>query len=474
MTRKESFRKIGIIFSFILVSFSIGTLSIFFFFRLELIGDKEIKISYRDSYLEQGAKASLFGIDLSDKIKIDGKVNNGVVGDYDITYSYQLAFLSFNEVRTVHVKDLEKPVLTLKGNSVVHICPLLEYQEDGYDAYDEVDGDLTSKVERIEGVSSIKYKVFDSSGNSIVVEREIKKGDSSIPSIKLSGGGKVYLKKGDKYHEAGYSASDNCDGDLTSKVKVSGSVNSANLGTYHITYSVEDSSGNKAEVKREVVVIEETSKDDAIVGSIYLTFDDGPSNSGSTAKILDVLKQEGVHATFFVTGSGSDSLIKRMNDEGHVVALHTYTHQYQNIYASVNNYFADLERIRTRVKNITGKDVKIIRFPGGSNNTVSNKYSSGIMATLRNEVVIRGYSYFDWNVDASDAYNCAKSSVSNKKKCVYNNVTKNLSKKRSNIVLMHDVKSYTANALSDIIKYAKNRNYTFHVLTEETNPVRFK
>jgi peptidoglycan/xylan/chitin deacetylase (PgdA/CDA1 family) len=95
------------------------------------------------------------------------------------------------------------------------------------------------------------------------------------------------------------------------------------------------------------------------------------------------------------------------------------------------------------------------------------------MPTLRSEVVSRGYNYFDWNVDANDAGTCAKKGVTDRKKCVYDNVTKHLSKKRRNIVLMHDIKSYTADALEDIIKYAKANNYSFEVLTYETKPVRF-
>ena len=196
-----------------------------------------------------------------------------------------------------------------------------------------------------------------------------------------------------------------------------------------------------------------------------MTFDDGP-NEGTTNVILDVLKSEGVKATFFVTCNGPDYLIKRIYDEGHTVALHTCTHNYANIYSSVDNYFADLNRISTRVKNITGYDAKIIRFPGGSSNTVSRNYQIGIMSTLTGMVLDKGYRYFDWNVDSMDASSSRSASD------VYYNVVGSLSHSRSNVVLMHDIKQMTKDAIYDIINYGKNNGYSFARLEPDTYMIR--
>jgi len=147
------------------------------------------------------------------------------------------------------------------------------------------------------------------------------------------------------------------------------------------------------------------------------------------------------------------------------MALHTATHNYATVYASPDSYFNDLNQVSARVKNLTGVDSKIIRFPGGSSNTVSRRYYPGIMTYLTKEVLNRGYHYFDWNVDADDAVGCVKSASPS---CVYKNVTKGLKKNRNNIVLMHDVKSYTADALRDIIRYGKNNGYTFKQITMST------
>ena len=198
--------------------------------------------------------------------------------------------------------------------------------------------------------------------------------------------------------------------------------------------------------------------------TIYLTFDDGPSYL--TEKILDILKEENVPATFFVTSRGIDTysnVIKRMQEENHTIALHTSTHNYSYIYSSDENYFKDLEEIRNKVYNITGVKSRIIRLPGGSSNTVSKKYSKGIITRITNRLTENDFYYFDWNIDSLDA----SGSVS--KEVIYNSVTQNIHS-GTNVVLMHDssTKETTVLALKDIIKYAKDNGYTFAKITKKT------
>ena len=155
-------------------------------------------------------------------------------------------------------------------------------------------------------------------------------------------------------------------------------------------------------------------------------------------------------------------MIKREYDEGHTVALHTASHDYASVYKSVNDYYNDLFQVQNRVKRITGVESKIIRFPGGSSNTISKKYSKGIMTTLTKDVLNKGYRYYDWNIDSDDAGGTNTSSG------VYNNVVKYLSKNRSNMILMHDIKPHTKDALRSIIRYGKNNGYTFEKITMST------
>ena len=120
-----------------------------------------------------------------------------------------------------------------------------------------------------------------------------------------------------------------------------------------------------------------------IGSTIYLTFDDGPSLD-ITPKILDLLKKHNIKATFFVINrnSNTDYLIKRAYNEGHTIGLHTSSHNYSKIYANETAYFNDLANIENKVIKITGTSSKIIRFPGGSSNTVSRNYNKGIMTRL--------------------------------------------------------------------------------------------
>ncbi|MDO4753003.1 MAG: polysaccharide deacetylase family protein [Candidatus Saccharibacteria bacterium] len=192
-------------------------------------------------------------------------------------------------------------------------------------------------------------------------------------------------------------------------------------------------------------------------GVIYLTFDDGPGDF--TNALLDILDKYEVKATFFVTGRGDDAVIRREDEEGHTVALHTWSHNYAYIYANTNNYFADLSQVAERVKNITGKDIKLVRFPGGSSNLVSRRYDgkTKIMTTLSRELEARGYQYFDWNVDSDDAGRANSSDT------VYTNVVTHL-KDGPNVVLQHDIKPYSVEAVERIIQYGNENNFVFDKL----------
>lgn len=404
------------------------------------------------------------------KYETSGKVDTEVLGEYTLTYTYKINGKDKKLERKVLVYDDIKPEINV--DSELAFCKNGKVGKGEYHATDNYDGDITDKVKlSIEGDKSY-LEVEDSSGNKESIEVDALE-FTSTPTINLNGNNNMYLTVGAKYNEQGATASDICDGDISQNIKTSGNVNTSQVGTYTITYSVENSDGKKSEITRKVVVQARSAVANGSscnnIGAIYLTFDDGPL-SGTTDKILNILRDEGVKATFFVTSTGPDSLIKREYDEGHVVALHTSTHNYARIYSSVDNYFNDLNVIQTRVKNITGYESKIIRFPGGSSNTISRNYQRGIMTTLTSQVLEKGFRYYDWNVDSNDAGACAYGSAS----CVYSHVVNNLSKSRCNMVLMHDIKWYTRDALKDIINYGKNNGYTFEVITMDTPMVTQK
>jgi peptidoglycan-N-acetylglucosamine deacetylase len=208
------------------------------------------------------------------------------------------------------------------------------------------------------------------------------------------------------------------------------------------------------------------------VKTAYLTFDDGPS-ANNTPKILDILKKYKIKATFFVNGYGKKELYKRIADDGHVIGNHTYSHDYKYIYSSVGNFKKDVEKLSRYLETVAGKRPEILRFPGGSNNTVSHKYGgTKIMKSLCS--IVRkdmGYQYFDWNVSSEDA-----STYRAKKDFIVNSVLKNAKYTNRAIILMHDAapKTTTVEALPEIIDGLVKINFKFDVLTKDTPSVQFK
>ena len=435
--------------------------------KIYIKGDSVVSISYKSSYNDKGVSAKFLGKDITSSVETTGSVNTEKLGKYTITYTIDDYLIPIKKTRVVNVVDDTKPVITLVGDKNINICPNSDYKEEGYTALDDYDGDITKKVNVDAKDNKIIYTVKDSSGNSTKVTRKIEKKDITSPYINLNGLTDIYLKVGNTFTEPGYVANDNCEGNITDKVVVTGSVDTNSIGEYLLNYKVEDSSGNATDINRKVIITSNIDPNSGVRknGVIYLTFDDGPQD-GTTNVILDILKEEGVKATFFVTNKGPDELIKREADEGHTVALHTATHDYSIVYASDEAYFNDLQQVHDRVQRITGLDSRIIRFPGGSSNTVSRRYSVGIMSRITQEVLNRGYRYYDWNISSGDA---GETTDPNQ---VYLNVINNLSKDRPNMVLCHDIKWYTRDALRNIIKYGKDNGYTFEPITMETAMVR--
>lgn len=199
----------------------------------------------------------------------------------------------------------------------------------------------------------------------------------------------------------------------------------------------------------------------------YLTFDDGPSQN--TGPILDILDRYGVKATFFVIyHKGVDDLYRQIVERGHTIALHSYSHDYSNIYSSTDSYFADLSRLESHVSTLTGVSPRIIRFPGGSSNTTSRKYSRGIMTKLTAMVQERGYTYHDWNVDSGDA-----DGVTVPKEKILETFKTELGTRSNATILMHDtsVKTTTVEALPEIIEYLLANGYAILPITQHTAPV---
>lgn len=446
--------KLILIIGVVLIIFLLIYLFIPFF---KLKGKREITLEVNNEYKENGYLTN------AKVLEVSNNINTSKLGTYTVLYKYKKYNKIKETIRVVNIVDKTPPELDLIGNLEINNCSK-SYQEEGYAAFDNYDGDLTQKVEKEIKDGKIIYRVKDSSNNITTKERIFSNIDKEGPVIKLKGSS-VNLKINNKYVEQGYTVTDNCDDDLTSKVEITNNININKEGTYEVIYKVKDKSGNESKEVRKVTVYTPkkcfSSVSNGKPGVIYLTFDDGPSTK-NTARILDILKEENVKATFFLTDkTNTDYLIKRMYDEGHTIGLHTASHNYKYIYSSTTNFIKDIEKIQEKVARITGEKSSIIRFPGGSSNTVSS-FNPGIMCTLSNMVIEKGYHYFDWNVSSGDA------GSGRSKKNTYRNVTNNLSKNRANVVLMHDIYDSTVDAVKDIIKYGKDNGYTFEKITMDT------
>lgn len=194
---------------------------------------------------------------------------------------------------------------------------------------------------------------------------------------------------------------------------------------------------------------------------VYLTLDDGPSKN--TEAVLDILDRYNAKATFFVTNLNPNYqyLIKEEYDRGHTIGLHTYSHDYAKVYASQEAYFKDLDAIGQVVKEQIGYVPCFIRFPGGSSNAISKKYSTGIMTALSSEVQKRGYQYYDWNCSSGDGSNLDTASL-----------VKNATGSNASVVVLlsHDAngKQTTVEALPQIIEYYQSKGYVFKALDRDS------
>ena len=197
--------------------------------------------------------------------------------------------------------------------------------------------------------------------------------------------------------------------------------------------------------------------------TMYLTFDDGPSEE-NTARVLDILKARNIKATFFLVGENVEKhpeMARRIVQEGHTIGIHCYNHDYKVLYASVDSYIADFEKAREAVKAATGVEVKLFRFPGGSINAHNKK----VYQQIAQEMTNRGYIYYDWNASLEDAVSNPKAEI-----LIQNAVTSTLDRKKV-IMLAHDVISETGMCLEALLDQFPE--YQMEPLTDEIDPIQF-
>lgn len=199
---------------------------------------------------------------------------------------------------------------------------------------------------------------------------------------------------------------------------------------------------------------------------VYLTFDDGPSDL--TPEVLDLLDEYDAKATFFVIYTDNEqytSYLKEIVERGHTLALHSYSHDYDKIYKSVDAFLADFEKVYDWIYEETGVRPTLFRFPGGS---TSGKTS--VVNDIIAEMERRGFIYYDWNVSSGDGSNLTTTEN------ILENVCTNVGNFDQPVVLMHDGagKSATLKALPTILETLADEGYEFCSLEENMKPIQYK
>lgn len=247
-----------------------------------------------------------------------------------------------------------------------------------------------------------------------------------------------------------------------------GSSSDSSIAKEETQETAEPADGQQKDTGTSEETAQEEPEDETV--SVYLTFDDGPSTE--TNEILDILKEYGVKATFFVIGktdATSVAAYKRIVEEGHTLGMHSYSHQYAQVYASKEAFEEDLTSLQDYLFSVTGEESNFYRFPGGSSNTICKIPMQDLIQCLEE----RGITYFDWNVSSGDA---ASSTLSSEK--IVDNVISGINGAHKNyVVLLHDspAKKTTVEALPEIIEEIQAMEHTQIVpITTDTIPIQHK
>ena len=437
-----------------------------FSLSLTMNGPERITLEVGTPYEEAGAEAFYEGTTIHEEdtdvpVETIGTVDTTKTGTYCLTYRASHGGLSQHAYRTVYVRDTAAPQITLTADPDHYTLPGQTYEEEGFAASDAYDGDLTSRVVRREQNGKVYYLVADNSMNMTSVVRDIVYDDRDAPEITLLDAPESIIA-GDPWEDSFY-AEDNVLGDVTDRVTVTTDFNNYVPGTYTMTYTVTDDYKNTATAERTVTVrpIPKNDPSLAVDGEkiVFLTFDDGPGPY--TEELLEILEKYNVRATFFVTAQYSEylPLLKSEAAEGHTVAVHSYSHEYDEIYSSTEAFWEDFDTMNDLIEQYTGDRSKIMRFPGGSSNGVSAKYSEGIMTKLTVEAQRKGYDYYDWNVESGDAGDTTDPDE------IVENILDGIRSTNISVVLCHDIHSFTVEAIEPMLREAIEDGYTFLPIT---------
>ena len=441
--------------------------------RFYMRGTPDMELPLGEEYREPGCTAVSAGRVFGERKKpldltITGQVDGQTPGTYELSYSARLLLGEYRTVRTVRVVDKTPPEITIYAVEGYVPNWLDGYEEEGYRAVDNWDGDLSDRVVRRVLDDRVEYTVTDTAGNTAAVARLLNYSVGK-PQILLNGEQTLSLGASLSYTDPGFQAYDAQGHNLTGYVQVNGQVIPYETGTYTVEYSITNGKGERASAVRTVEITPIRNPDIVTpnVPTIYLTFDDGPGPY--TSRLLDVLLKYNVKATFFVTCLEPDyeDMVGRAYREGNSIGVHSASHDYYEVYASEEAFFEDFNRVQEMILRQTGTTTRIFRFPGGSSNTVS-RFNRGIMTRLTRDMTDMGYQYFDWSVTSGDAGETTDTDT------IFRNIVNGCAGEQTSIVLQHDNKDFSVAAVERVILWGLNNGYVFRPLDISSPTVQHK
>jgi hypothetical protein len=265
-------------------------------------------------YVDSGATASdLVGGNLSGSIVTNNTVNTSAAGTYSVTYDVSDAAgnAAATVVRTVIVADTTLPTISLIGANPINVEQGTSFTDPGATANDNISGDISGSIVKTgsvdvntAGTYTLSYNVSDPASNAaLTVTRDVIVSDTTIPVITLNGLSSITIEQGTSYSDAGATANDNINGDISGSIVQTGNVNAALAGTYILNYNVADSSGNNAsQVSRTVTVSDTIAPTIVLNGSPNLAHQQGDAYIDAGATATD-LADGNISSNITVTGS---------------------------------------------------------------------------------------------------------------------------------------------------------------------------
>lgn len=287
----------------------------------------------------------------------------------------------------------------------------------------------------------------------------------AVNTILLKGGEDLDWVCGVPFEEPGYTALDAEGNDRSDQVQVTGEVVFWRPGDYELYYAFENAAGETVRACRRVhqlpAPMPETAAPEEKV--IYLTFDDGPCEN--TERVLELLEQYDAKATFFVILSREEAcaeLLPKIQEQGHSIGIHAFDHEYSRLYQGETAYFADMLKAQQLLYSYTGSYAHLLRFPGGS--TTAKGMMGPSFPVVQQGLADMGIQYFDWNVQPEDGK--GHSSIDT----AYA-FARGVPNWETPVVLQHDTRIYSVNALEEMLRWGTENGYRFLALDVQTPAV---